>query len=102
MKHIILYACVTEEEDEEDEEIELYVDYFFFGGIAPTKEIADQIAKSITNDRNIPGVVIPKIYVFDGDLEKVLKQANKYFNQMAVEMYDMAERRQKSHAASDD
>jgi len=91
-KYIVLYSCVVEEDNE------LYVDLFFFGGTTKTKEEAEDLAKSITNDRNINGVIVPKVYqlVNDQMFPEILRRAHKYFNTMAIEMYDTEERRLKS------
>ncbi len=91
MKYAVLYACVTDEDEDG-----LLVDCTYFGGITSTQEEADALARDITEDNTIKAVVIPKTYPMNDHMTigRIWKQAHKHFNQMAIDMYDMEDRRQ--------
>jgi len=90
--YVILYACIIT-----DDENGLFVDHTFLGGIAPNKIQAEEVAKDITNDKSIPGTTISRILSIESqyELPKVMSMTNKYFHEMANEMYDMEAQREK-------
>jgi hypothetical protein len=89
-EYIVFFASVTEEGDDGT-----FVDYPFLGGITDTKIKAEQLAKSITNDKSIPGAIIPKILPINTGTDQAIKIAQDYFRRLAVDMYDMEENRKK-------
>jgi cell division protein YceG involved in septum cleavage len=94
MKYVVLYSCVSEEEGE------IFVDVFFFGGKVDTREDAEELAKCIVNDRSINGAVVPKIYPIDHDymMNEIISRATKYFNTLANEMYALDDQKQRKLA----
>jgi cell division protein YceG involved in septum cleavage len=85
MRFVVVYSSIVEEEGE------IFVDAFYFGGIVDDRDEADKLARHITNDDTIEGVIVPKIFPIEYNhrLDEVLHKASKYFNQLASEMYEI-------------
>ena len=86
MGYAIFFATVIDSSDG------LFVDSTYFGGVVETQEQALQLGKDITNDRNLPGVIIPKIVSANTfELGKAQAIATKYFNNLAKDIYEVEE-----------
>lgn len=88
-QYVIFYATVIEGKKHDG----IYVDYAYFGGITNDEEYADCLSRNIVNDRSIPGIVIPKVFVKSSkqSLSDVIKIADYYMKKMASRMYDSEE-----------
>jgi hypothetical protein len=79
----VFYACMIDDDD-----AGIFVDYPFFGGIASSEEEVNQLMRSLTNDRNLPGAVIPKKYRIN-NMADVLEVAKRQFKQLTKDVYAM-------------
>lgn len=73
----------------------IFLDFPFLGGVVDSQPQAEALARSITEDRGIPGTVIVRIYSIDDDLGQVRAMALKQFNQTALEIYDVEEQQER-------
>lgn len=86
--YAVFYACVYDTEDDG-----IFVDSTYFGGTTITKTAAEVLMRDINNDKSIQGgrftlAIIPKILTIDGsELEVAYNVAQRYFNNMARDMY---------------
>lgn len=87
-KYLVLYAVATEDDD-----VGIFVDTYFIGGIVESPILAEELSKDLTNDQTIPGVVLPKTYSFNcvEEFKSKLRLATKHFNQLANDMYEAEE-----------
>lgn len=91
MKHVVFFATIYDTDDG------IFVDFLYFGGITECKEDAEHIARRLTNDKNLPGAIVPKIFPLEDDTKFPLmhKIATKHFHKLANDMYDAEEARQR-------
>lgn len=80
---VIFYVTVSDDEDG------FNMDGPYFGGKTSTKDQADAMAKVITNNKSIPGVVITKILPLKDGMRETIKIAQRQFDRMAEEMHEM-------------
>lgn len=86
MMFVVFYACVIETDDDG-----IFVDSTYFGGTTITRPLAEELVRDITNDKNMPGAIVPKILSiahFD-EMHIAHDVAQRHFNNMAREMYSM-------------
>lgn len=85
--YVIFYAILVDSDKEG-----VFVDGPFFGGEAHTPQMADCIAKDLSNDRTLSGAVIPKVLKRNEQNRKsVLRVARRYFDNIARDVYDQAD-----------
>lgn len=84
-KFVIFYVSVL------DEDKGIFVDGPYLGGVCLSKDMADFLARDLTNDKQLPGTVMPKVYAFDSYLGVGPSHylAKNQFQRMAEDMYDM-------------
>jgi hypothetical protein len=92
LMYVILYACIIT-----DDENGLFVDHTFLGGIAYSRNQAEEVVRDITNDKSIPGTTISRILPLESrtELPKIMTTTNRYFHGLANDMYDMEAQREK-------
>jgi hypothetical protein len=86
---VVFYALVARATDNE-----MFVDAPFLGGMASNKLAAELLARDLSNDKNMAGVVITKIFMTE-DLNSAQRLATRQFNQIAIEIYQMEELQQR-------
>ena len=80
----IFYIVITDYDSDD-----LVIDGPYFGGSTDKEDIAERIARSLTNDKSLPGVVITKKFGSSyGSLKEMQEQARKQFYRLADEMSD--------------
>ena len=90
-RSVIFYAVVVQTESDG-----IFLDYPFLGGIVANDQV-DQLAREITDDHQIPGTVITKVFNLNGSntLLELQQMASKQFLASANMMYDMEEIQQR-------
>lgn len=90
-RSVIFYAVVVQTESDG-----IFLDYPFLGGIVNNDQV-DQLAREITDDHQIPGTVITKVFSLNGagSLTDLQRMASKQFLTAANMMYDMEEIQQR-------
>jgi len=78
----IFYIVITDYDSDD-----LVIDGPYFGGSTKDEIVAERIARSLTNDKSLPGVVITKKFS-NGSLKEMQEQSRKHFYGLADEMYD--------------
>jgi hypothetical protein len=78
----IFYIVITDYDSDD-----LDIDGPYFGGSTDKEDIAERIARSLTNDKSLPGVVITKKFN-NGSLKEMQDQARKQFYRLSDEMSD--------------
>jgi len=88
----ILIDDATNKKLRDEEKNGIFVDYLIFGGIAESSEQARQLSRSIINEYD--SVVIAKtIPITDiNTMIKAVKIAEKYFSNMAKDIYRLEDR----------
>jgi len=86
MKYVVYFASILDLDDE------VFVDYIYFGGVTYNKEDAEKLSRNITNDKRLSGAILPKIMVTN-NFKESYDIANKYFNRLANDMYDIEKTR---------
>lgn len=88
ISYAVFYAVVTD-----DDEAGIFVDAPYFGGSTATKEHAEMLARCLTNDKTLPGTIIPKIYAYRRyeTINSALEMASRQFKQMMHDMYSQEE-----------
>jgi hypothetical protein len=80
--HSVFYITITDYDSDD-----LDIDGPYFGGVADDEIAAERIARSLTNDKSLPGVVITKKFN-NGSLKEMQEQARKQFYRLSDEMSD--------------
>ena len=84
MPYAIFFATIVDSADG------LFVDATYFGGSVESQEEAIKLGKDLVSDRGLPGVVVPKIVpINEFSLMKAQSIANKYFNSLAKDVYEV-------------
>lgn len=85
---IVIYGKVTE-----DKEDGIFFHYPFFGGETDSLQKAEQIARTLVNDKTKQAIVIPHIFHMKRgeDLSDIMEQAKKRFRRMEADMYECEE-----------
>jgi L-arabinose isomerase len=74
----------------DDDEAGIFVDHLYFGGITTSEDHADKIIRALTNDRSLPGAVVPRKYKSASkDISNIIEKARKQFKQFSKDIYDM-------------
>ena len=78
----VFYITITDYDSDD-----LVIDGPYFGGVADDETTAERIARSLTNDKSLLGVVITKKFN-NGSLKEMQAQAHKQFYRLSDEMSD--------------
>jgi hypothetical protein len=71
----------------------IFVDGPYFGGTCSVEDQANLLSRNLTNDRQLPGTIMPKVYSYDScaGISKSLSLAKTHCIRLAKDMYEMEE-----------